>query len=91
MNIPSDVKFLVHIPDVSKIAMSFSSSWYDVTDGTASAEQLMLITSPRHALLSAADVSSRALSGLSEKKKNILYTCSLDYGQNRHSSPTDEN
>ena len=38
--------FLLHIPEVfvSKIAVSFSNSWYDVTDGLASAEQLKLMT-----------------------------------------------
>ena len=73
MNVPSVVKFLVHIPDVSKIALSFSSSWYDISDGTAAAEQLMLITSPRHALLSVADVSSCTLSGGSEEKQLNLH------------------
>ena len=33
----------------------------------------MLITSPRHALLSAADVSNFTLSGASEEKHNLIY------------------
>ena len=68
MNTPPFVKFLLHIPEgfVSKIAVSFSNSWYDVTDGLASAEQLMLITLPRHALLLAADVVNCTFSGLSK-------------------------
>jgi len=56
MNTPPFDNVLLHIPDVSNTTEPFSSSRYDVTDGTASAEQLMLIVSPSHALLSAADV-----------------------------------
>ena len=41
MNTPPVGSLLFHIPDgfVSKIAVSFSNNWYDVTDGLASAEQ----------------------------------------------------
>ena len=46
MNTPLVDMFLLHIPEVfvSKIAVSFSNSWYDVTNGLASAEQLKLMT-----------------------------------------------
>ena len=56
--------FLLHIPEVSKITESFSNSWYDVTDGLASAEQLKLMTSFWHAVWLAADVVNCLISGL---------------------------
>ena len=67
VNTPLFDTFLVHIPEgfVSKIAVSFSNSWYDVTDGLASAEQLKPIISPLHALLSMTDVVNCTFSGLS--------------------------
>ena len=69
MNTPSFDMFLFHIPEgfASKIAVSFSNSWYDVTDGLGSAEQLKLIMSPLHALLSVTDVVNCTLSGLSTR------------------------
>jgi len=68
MNTPPLDNVLLHIPDVSDTTEPFSSSRYDVIDGTASAEQLMLIVSPLHALLLAADVSNWTFSGGTAKK-----------------------
>ena len=69
VNTPLFDTFLFHIPEgfVSKIAVSFSNSWYDVTDGLALAEQLKLIISPLHALLSMTDVVNCTFSGLSTR------------------------
>ena len=60
-------KCLPHIPEVLvfKIALSFSNSWYDVTPGLALAEQLKLMTSPLHALLSTTELVKWTFSGLS--------------------------
>ena len=65
MNNPLVDMFLFHIPEVfvSKIAVSFSNSWY-VTDGLASAEQLKLMISFSHAVWLAADVVNCLISGL---------------------------
>ena len=69
MNTPLIDMFLLHIPEgfVSKIAVSFSNSWY-VTDGLASAEQLKLMTSFWHAVWLVADVVNCLISGLTERK-----------------------
>ena len=48
-----------------KMAVSFSNSWYDVTLGLALAEQLKLMTSCVHALLSTAELINWTFSGLS--------------------------
>ena len=66
MNTPLVDMFLLHIPEVfvSKIAVSFSNSWYDVTNGLASAEQLKLMTPFWHAVWLAADVLNCLISGL---------------------------
>ena len=56
--------FLLHIPEVSKITVSFSNSWYDVTNGLASTEQWKLMTSFWHAVRLAADVMNFLISGL---------------------------
>ena len=73
-NTPLVDTFLFHTPKgfTTKIAASFSNSWYDVTDGLASAEQLKLIMAPLHALLSIADVVSCTFSGLSKRIANKL-------------------
>ena len=69
MNTPLVDMFLLHIPEVfvSKITVSFSYIWYDVTDGLASAEQLKLMTSFWHAVWLAADVVNCLISGLTRK------------------------
>lgn len=69
VNTPLVDTFLVHIPKgfTSKIAASFSNSWYDVIDGLASAEQLKLILAPLHALLSMADEINCTFFGLSKR------------------------
>ena len=66
--------FLFHIPErfASKMTVSFSSSWYDVTDGLASAEQLKPIMSPLHALLSMTDVVNCTFPGLSTRVTDKL-------------------
>ena len=64
---PSFSKCLLHIPEVLvfKIALSFSNSQYNVTPGLALAEQLKLMTSPAHALLSTTELVNWTFSGLS--------------------------
>ena len=51
----------------SKIALSFSDSWYDVTDGLAPVKQLTLIMSSLHALLSKTAVVNCRFPGLSSR------------------------
>ena len=68
MNTPLVDMFLLHIPEVSKITVSFSNSWYDVTNGLASAEQLKLMTSFWHVVWLAADFVNRLISGLTGRK-----------------------
>ena len=74
VNTPPFDTFFFHIPEgfASKMAVSFSNSWYDVTDGPASAEQLKPIISPLHALLSMTDVVNCTLPGLSTRVTNKL-------------------
>ena len=69
MNTPPVLNVWLHLAEVSKIAEPFSNSSYDVTGGLALAEQLMLITSPWHALLPDADVWNCTFSGLTVKKR----------------------
>ena len=66
-------KVLLHIPEalVFKITVSFSNSCYDVTPGLALAEQLKLMTSLVHALLSNAELINWTFSGLSKDKRDI--------------------
>ena len=65
-NTPLLSKVLLHIPEalVFKMAVSFSNSWYDVTLGLALAEQLKLMTSCVHALLSTAELINWTFSDL---------------------------
>ena len=69
MNSPPVSTFLFHIPErfASTMTVPFSNSWYDVTDGLASAEQVKPIMSPLHALLSMTDVVNCTFPGLSTR------------------------
>ena len=77
---PSLFKALLHIPGalVSKMAVSFSNSWYDVTPGLTLAEQEKLkMTFPVHALSFVAELINWAFSGLSKDKRKFINKISL--------------
>ena len=72
MNTPPVDMFLNHKLEVfvSKLAVLFSNSWYDITGGLASAKQLNLMTSFWHTLWLAADVSNYVISGLTGEEND---------------------
>ena len=71
-NTPPLANVSLHIPErLTSVAVSFLNSWYDVTAGLASAEQLNVIVLPWHALSSITDVVNCTFSGLSTRIKNI--------------------